>query len=323
MKAKVLQSAEKSLLVEKLYFAPSDKLRKVKEFIQKLPELKAAFGEIMEFRLVVDTSIVLADIRWLAKNQMDKSVRTGLMEIIDAGIADVFAPRKLVMEVEKHLPRIALQAGVTVVELRDKWSAYKTRLRIHDVKLGERHLNTIDPEDTEFIVLAQRMGAHGVLTKDRHIKQMGGRALELDFILSVRDYSRATAIEFNITFMGLQLGVLTLAMGSALIELIRGLIGGIAKLPDWAKLLLLSGAVFAVLHPPTKAKIKKGYENLISGWNEISPMIFAQIGNASMIAQQHKQIAVKHLATAKHEIEKYGPQIKTIKRRHRMKRKSI
>jgi predicted nucleic acid-binding protein len=224
----------KALLRNNPYFAPSDKVREVKEFVKKLPELQKAFGDTIEFRLVVDTNIVLADIRWLAKNRKDGSMRTGLMEIIDAGTAMVYAPRKLVTEVNEHLPGIALEAGISLNLLRKEWLAYKSRLKIRvvDRKLTAAHSNAADPNDAEFIVLADKIQAHGVISKDKHIKDMGGRKLSLEFVFSVRDYSRATAIELNVKYMGVSFGILTLAMAAGLIELIKGAIGGIAKLPD-------------------------------------------------------------------------------------------
>jgi predicted nucleic acid-binding protein len=94
------------MLQDEKYSVPSDKLKEFKEAIKKLPkEFQDYFGSVFAFRIVVDTNIVLSDLRWLILKRKSKSARTALIEVIQAGSLEVYAPSSLLEEIEEHIPR--------------------------------------------------------------------------------------------------------------------------------------------------------------------------------------------------------------------------
>ncbi len=286
------------------YFVPSDKLPELREFIQKLPDIEKLVRRAVQFRLVADTSAVLADIRWLAMKRK-KSARTSLLEVIAAGTVDVYAPGKLVEEVEKHLPNIAAREGIEPDVLRNEWQAYKSKLKIVEPHrdLIERHSNGIDPNDAAFIALAEELQAEGILSKDKHIYQMGGQQLTLEFVLAVRDYSRAYAIELNIICMGMSLGTASVATVIAIYNIIKGIGSGILRLPDWVKGILIFTIAIVILHPTARSKVSETLRKVLVGIKAVTPEILNSLNKASVVAQQQGELAMQHYEKAISEMK--------------------
>ncbi len=288
------------------YFVPSDKLRELRELLRIWPGIEQGIGKVVQFRLVADTSIVLADIRWLAMNKKDESIRTGLLEIISAGTVKIYAPSKLLEEIENHLPNIAIRDDIELEVLQNEWRAYQLKVNIIDPHMEsiERHLSSIDPNDAAFVALAEDLQAEGILSKDKHIKQMGGKQLTLDFILAVRDYSRASAIELNIICMGMSLGTVSTVTVIAIGNMIKGFWSGIVKSPDWLKAFLLFGAIVTILHPIARLKVSVVLNKTLTGLKTVTPEILDRFNKASAIAQQQGELAMQHYEKAISEIEK-------------------
>jgi len=115
---------------KKSYFVPSEKLAELKDSISHLEQLGFSTLEApTKYRLVVDTNIILQELIWLVCNRKEKSVRSGLQEIIDATAVEVFAPPKLIQEVERHMGAVAIKKGIDKECFDAEWEAYRERIQ--------------------------------------------------------------------------------------------------------------------------------------------------------------------------------------------------
>src|SRR6266850_425014 len=119
----------------------SDDLVWVSEFLEMLGELNAAFrdafGSVIRVRAVLDTNLVLGDLKWLVVEREDPAARTAAQEAIAAGTVIAYAPEFLRHEVEKHLPALAEQTGKPVEEFEREWSSYQRPIRFVPVSVTD------------------------------------------------------------------------------------------------------------------------------------------------------------------------------------------
>lgn len=284
------------------YFVPSDKLKELREFAKAWKEVGQHIGGAVQLRIIVDTNVVLGDIRWLAYKRKDAAARTSLIETIDAGTIDAYVPPALHGEIEKHIERISREEGLDQARLLSVWGEYQKKLKVvePDSSVIRSYSGGVDPDDAVFVALAKAVGAVGVVSKDRHIAMMGGKKISVDCVVSLRDYSRATAIELNIKCMGISLGWVSVV---TIRGLIRVLVAGISRAPNWVKLTLVVGASFCVIHPGAREKISSGFKRALAGIKEATPTVVAHIADAASVAQQQSKIAKSHLDKALKELE--------------------
>ena len=286
------------------YFVPSDRLKELREIVKAWKGASQYIGGAIQFRIVVDTNVVLGDIRWLAYKRKNATARTALIETIDAGTLDVYVPPSLHDEVEEHILRISIEEGLDHSRLTAVWGEYQKKLKIldPDKKVVQTYSDGVDPDDAVFIALAEVIGAVGVLSNDRHIAMMGGKKISVDCVLSMRDYSRATAVELHIKCAGVTLCLASVAAIKGLFHGIRGILVGISKAPDWLKIALVVGAAFCVLHPGARQRIAAGFRRALSGVKEATPVLLSHIAEAAMLAQKQSELAKSHLDEAMKEL---------------------
>lgn len=270
-----------------------------------LPNYEQYFGGAIQYRVVVDTNVVLGDIRWLALKRKNTAARTSLLEVIQAGTLEVYVPPSLFDEVDEHIHRISEVERIDKSRLFAAWADYQKNLKVlaPDDSLIKDYRDEVDPDDAYFIVLAKAIQAVGVISNDYHIEKMGGKKISVDFVISLRDYSRAAAIELNISCMGLQLGLVSIGAVIGLFESIKSLVSGIAKAPDWLKVTLILGVTFCVLHPGTRKRISAGVKQVLGNIQGVTPLLMSHIAEASALAREQGALARSHLNQALKELE--------------------
>jgi len=307
------------------YFVPSDKLRELKQLLSDNPLFKQELAEIAEFRLVLDTSVILADIIWLARHGDAATVRTGLLEVIEAGTVVIYGPPKLEEEVEEHLPRISRECGISTEVLRLQWTKYKSHLRVLKPLTEAQNSNwlAIDPNDVEFLAVADKIAAHGILSRDSDIRRMGGTQLGLDFVLCVRDYSRAAAIDVQLRCGGISLAIVAVGVVYAIIAGIRALLEGFARLPSPIKVVLIVAAIILVVHPGSRTCLAHFFREIGNRISEATGHLATHVAEASSVAYEQKELAAGHLERAVAIVTAASPR-KTVSpvriRRRRRKR---
>ncbi|SNX61018.1 PIN domain-containing protein [Nitrosomonas ureae] len=240
----------------------------------------------------------------LVAERKNSTAKTDLMEVIETETIDLYAPPALFDEVEEHLPKIAARKGLDITRLTAEWASYRMRIKIAEPD-SEKVLELregIDPDDAEFVALAQTIGAIGVISKDRHIGQMRGNHISVECITHLRNYSRATAIELNIKIGGVVFAKVGYAAIAGIYSGSKALIARVSKAPDWVKLALLVGGLFVVLHPDARARVANGLRVVFEGIAEATPFVIEEIAAAIALAQQHNSEAQQHHDNAMKEL---------------------
>jgi len=148
------------------------------------------------------------------------------------------------------------------------------------------------------------LGASGVISKDKHISEMGGNPISMDCVAYLRDYLRSTAIELNIKIHDVRFALLGVAGLHAILRGIRALIAGIRSSPDWLKFSLVLGGLFVLLHPGSRAKLNHALSNTLAFVGEATPHVVDFLASASMLAEKNRAEAQMHLANAMKELER-------------------
>lgn len=299
------QAEKSSFKLENAFTVRSEKLKELRLVFNYWKESSVVLGAAAQFRLVVDSNVVIGDLLWLVGERITPNAKTALMEVVDAETIDLYAPSKLFDEVEEHLPKIAADKGLDLSLLAAEWQAYQTRIKVaepDDEKV--RALKSgIDPDDAEFVALAQTIRASGVISKNAtHIEQMGGNLVSVACIVHLRNYSRATAIELNIKVGGVTFARLGYAAISGAVAGCKALIEGVGKAPDWVKLALIAGGLFVALHPGARARVVSGLKAAFEGIAEATPIVIEEIAAAIALAQQRNVEAQGHLDKAMREL---------------------
>jgi predicted nucleic acid-binding protein len=279
---------------------PSDNLRSLYDLCDRYPVIADVLGMLPRIRLVIDTNIVLQELLFVTKSRRLDSARSALREVMDCGIVVTIAPTKLYEEVDEHLPRIAQAEGIPIEKMRSAWFEFQARIEFRAVQeTGDvAGINVVDPDDLAFVTLYLTSDVHAVLTHDKDISSMGAETLGINDVMRVRDYARAKSPEVTIRVGGML--VVGVAIGGlvALVKLIGGLLRSFSKLSPEVQMLLVAGAIFAVLHPTTRKMLAAGIsaigENL-KGPSVIFGDVCAEISlqmNAAQLTVKEKQVPV-------------------------------
>lgn len=284
----------------------SDHLKNLRAALHQWKELQPVLGDIAQFRVVVDTNVVIGDLLWLSGKRKNPDATTDLMEVIEAETVDIYAPPALFHEVEEKIPLLAEEKGIDVDQLRTQWEQYKPRLKIKEPK-PERVTalqHGVDPDDAFFVALAEDISAHGVITKDRHIEMMGGNWITIECVTNLRDYSRAIAVNMNIKVSGVMLTGVALASVRQLLLGIKALASAISRAPDWVKIALLAGGLFIIFYPGARARLTQWVMAALEGIQDATPYVTEQIAEAAALAGKHGDEAKSHLEKAMLELDR-------------------
>ena len=187
----------------------------------------------------------------------------------------MYAPPIFFVEVEEKIPLLAAEQGLNEVAMLVQWQIYKARIKLShpDEHLVASLQSSVDPEDAEFVALEQTIEAAGILSKDRRITLMGGNQVSLDFVIHLRNYSRATAIEMNIKVGGVRFAIAGIAVVRAGTASVQALLKTLKSAPDWVRLALLIGVLMTLAHPTARAKLSKIFQTLFSNVVSATPSV--------------------------------------------------
>lgn len=285
---------------ESPYFVASDNLKELKEFANRWENLNHYFGQIVDFKFVVDANVIIGDIRWLVYKRKNPDARTNLQEVIDAGITEVYVPKQIFSEVKENLADIAREENIDFDELMSEWTEYQKKLIIYepDDEIVEKYKGGIDPDDAPFIAIAEELNLAGVVSNDPHIEKMGGKKIPVEFITSIRGYARAAAIDFNIRCSGVSLGMVGIATLKGMLSGIKALVNYIGKLPDQVKVMMIIGGIICIAHPVIRKKIVNITGNAVAGIKNQSPELMEMFGRIVSVSVKNRKLAQESLADA-------------------------
>ena len=284
----------------------SERLKDLRSIIEGWKGLQPLLGVAARFSLVIDTNVVLGDILWLVAERRDLAAKTQLMETMEAGTLDVYVPPKLIDEVEEHIPLIASKKGLDEKGMRAEWKIYRKMLKVvpPDEATVQEYRDGVDPDDADFVALAELIGAVGVFTKDKHIGMMGGNTISIECIAHLRNYSRSTAVELNIKVNGVLFSIVGMRAINALIDGAKLLVERIGSAPAWIKALLLAGVAFVVLNPRTRGTVGRILSTTYLKLGDAVPKVLSWVAEASQVASTRRAEAQSHLGRALPELDR-------------------
>jgi hypothetical protein len=263
---------------------PSDALRAVLNLRDEIPLFSKLLEDIIQIVIVLDASAVQGELRWRLGSRVNPSARTGLHEAIDSGAVIAVAPAFLRQEIEKYIPVIASDTGVSVEVAVSEWTRVESLIRFYVLNGDGAEFALVDPKDSPYALTARELDADFVRTTDPHFGQMGVTVMGPEHDRILRDYARATSVLITVKLgsgLALTFGI------QALVELIRGIIELILKLPPAIKLLLGTAVAIAVLHPTSREKLIQWVKKV---WD--------RVGESKPLFVSTSQAVVKHLAEA-------------------------
>lgn len=249
----------------------SDALRTVLNLRDALPFLRE-LPRVVQIVDVLDASAVQREVRWRLRSRKDPTARSGLHEAIDSGVVIAVAPTFLKQEIEKYLPQIASDTGVSEESARIEWEHVQRMIRFYEPNGDGAEFDFVDPKDSPYAQTAKELDADFVHTTDLHFSQMGVTVIGPDTDVVLREYARSTSIVVTVqvgSYFALTLG------GEFLAQIVRAVATLIQKLPPAAKLILGVGAAFALLHPDSRRKL---IESVSKVWERVKDSEAVQDG---------------------------------------------
>jgi|GEM_PF-1570590 len=288
----------------------------LRDILQKFLPLKQSIGDFVRFRIVVDANFVIRELTQHVK--YPERGRTALEELMRATLVDAYAPRWLETEIKSVIPRVAAKRKISEIALWEQWEKYRPLLK-WDETLCEPASGGIrehDPKDMPYLALEKKLSADGILSEDKDIGQMGGHALTLDFVLSVRSYARAAVVTVSIRVFGI---LLTTVAIMALAELFGKIGRSIAALPNPVKVMLLIAAIFVLLHSGSRKWIAERCSDIGSViapmWDDLSELLLmAAKMHVDSLAQANSHLAVA--TSAARPKQQRTTRVRRTRRRH-------
>ena len=242
------------------------------------------------FEFVTDSNAAIREVLFTSKYRRNESARTDLRESVESGVVRIIAPIELRIEMDRHIPNLALEKGIAEAKLRQEWQELQTYIEFREVVECELpSLMVADPEDLPFVSLYLRSNADAVLTYDKHISMMGAQAVKPDAIRFARDYARSKAPEVTLRVGGVLIGGVAIGSLIALLKLVVSAFRSFLKLPVEYQLLVVAGLVLAFAHPASRKAIFNGLSSLASALKipasvvlEVAAQLTLQFGEAQL-----------------------------------------
>lgn len=251
----------------RIEYISSSNLKVFREMADCTPYLAQFFDILPKIRLIIDSNVIIGDLIWLVNKRKNASAKTALQEIIEAGAVKAFAPNKLRYEIHHNLPKVANDRGLDLESLRNEWGEYQSYLRFADggvFSKNERE-NAVDPNDLEFVYLYSEVGAAAVVSKDKHIKKMGAHSINLDLIITIRNYARSKVADVMFKSGIACFSLTTIVSFLLAFKVSKKVIGTFSQLPAVVKIFLIAGLIFSLITPKIRSSVLKFLSAISNG----------------------------------------------------------
>ncbi|MHB1697543.1 MAG: PIN domain-containing protein [bacterium] len=279
----------------------SNNLSWLRRLIRSTKPLRDLIGDVAQFSLVIDANCIIGDLIWLTKKRKNPESKTQIQECIIAGTFIIYCTKTVIKEVDKYLESIAEKNNIPIISIKNEWECYKSLLKVKepDNISVNKYKNGVDPDDAPTLALAEIISAVGIISKDPHIKSMGGKALsarsindkgvlEFEFCASARDYSRKATASLMLRVGGYYSLFIGIELFNVFLNMIKKIIAWIGKLPGWVKILLIVAALLAFFIFEFKEFIFNLIKSIISKFKESIPQILDLIEKIETILEKNK-----------------------------------
>lgn len=249
--------------------ARSDHLPMLSGMLAPLFRQLGQLGIAVRFRVVLDSSTVIGELRWMAVGRRDPNARSALAEAIAARVVVACVPKQIDTEVRDNLLELEEQTGVPQQAIWGLWLEYRQLLTFVEADAVETaataYLRNRDLSDITFVRTAESVGAEALLTADRDLLDADPRATPAhEIVIDLRNYAREKSIELTVYAFGT---ISFQVSGHALVAAIRVLprLGGyLTRLPWWLKLAAVGGVIWFLASSERRERAAKFLRDLRS-----------------------------------------------------------
>lgn len=286
-------SVARHSITELVRSIPSDQLPHFAATLQRMvPHLE----DVAMFRvdLILDANVVMSELLWMARKRQKPDARSGLVEVMDCKVVRAYAPHFMKREMKENIPEVAAKHGIDEGKLNELWAVYQKRIVFVAVGGPPKDGDWRDPKDVPYLKLQRRLNLP-IVSQDADLAAMGGKVIRVQIFGTLRGYSRAAAIEFQMKASG----ALSIAIAASLIG---GAISAVKRLPP---ALLCGGALISLLllaHPTSRKKIIQIAEAVIEGGSHAIPAVVAALGPLFDAHANARDTAHQRMLEAKKEL---------------------
>ncbi|MEQ8694494.1 MAG: hypothetical protein RIC85_04100 [Gammaproteobacteria bacterium] len=256
-------------------YLDSEILGTLRPFLELYPTLKQLTGQIAQFKIVIDANMALADL--LHKHAHAGLRQTAIEEAVKSSAIELHAPTWLDKEmIGSAIPQVSRKKGIPESALLTLWAEYKEQIIWDDAFSAPAPDDTTDGDskDVPYVALQRSVSAAAILSRDKDIDDLGGQRVDLEFVLSVRTYARATSYVVGIRVGGVFVTWISVGMLAQIVKLV---VSSISRLPDGVKFALMAVVAFVVIHPQSRERILALFKDLgvllADAWPEIEALI--------------------------------------------------
>jgi predicted nucleic acid-binding protein len=232
---------------------------------EKYPKLVELLGMPPQIHLVLDTNAVFQELIFVTTSRRNATARSALREVLDSGVVVTIAPTKMHDEVKRHIPRLAQLRRVSEDKLRMAWIELQAKIEFREVAESAISGSRVaDPYDLPFVRLYWTSGADAVLTSDKDISLMGAKTVRPEAMVQVRDYARSKSPEVTLRVGGVLVVGVSVGTIVLLLQVLGSALRNFSNLPRVTQVLLIGGALFAVIHPGTRRALASAFSSLAS-----------------------------------------------------------
>jgi len=182
-------------------------------------------GDLPVVILVLDSSVIIAAVRWMVGGRRKSGARSALQEVAASGVAMMVAPQQLRVEVLARLEELVDEDGLPASNLLAAWAELELYIRyLPDNPSNIEIAGPLrDPTDRAFLVAYELVAASGIVTFDKDFAAMGVHASDPVVLIDLRDFARAKSEELGVTTSSIVGLTVLLAMAKAGIATLRKL----------------------------------------------------------------------------------------------------
>jgi predicted nucleic acid-binding protein len=278
------------------YGVRSDALKQLRSFYDVGAPL-APLTSVFQLNLIVDANVVLAELRWAVSKRKSETARSELLEVLEVETVIAYAPTFLKTEVELHISQTLVgEQGLDAAALIAHWNRIHPLIEFVEVGGPVYEAGHLDPKDVPYLRLQERIAAH-ILSRDKHISKMGGTVAPMSILGSLRQYSRASAVQLSLEVGGATIGAVSL---TALAEIARTTFSATravgSKLPREAWMFALALVCLLLALPSSRKTIVQAAGKLASGLKSTSSAVASVAEYAATRYQARRNITNEALA---------------------------
>ncbi len=120
------------------------------------------------YSVVLDSSIVVEDIRWKVMKRRNAAIRSLLDRALDSALLIPYVPDVLPQQVEENLNELSERHGIPAQRFFEEWDKLKPRLQLVPVSDGDLEAVEIrDVTDAPFVAAQRQTNSYSIVSNDK------------------------------------------------------------------------------------------------------------------------------------------------------------